>query len=114
MTALDPIKYEIFFNRMTEIMTEGKEVLRYLSGSTITREAGEVVVGFYRPDGEAVILASGILAHILNVTQVIRYMNENNYAKFYLKWQGQSIIVICIRRDVTIFDQYSKLLKLAR
>ena len=42
---IEPAKYEIFCNRLIEILNEGKEVMRYLSGSTITREAGEVVMG---------------------------------------------------------------------
>ncbi|MGD0485698.1 MAG: hydantoinase B/oxoprolinase family protein [Syntrophorhabdales bacterium] len=76
---LDAIPYEIFYNRMKQVMEEGKEVLRYLSGSTIAREAGEVMQAFYLPTGEAVMIACGILMHIMNVTRVIKYMNSNDY-----------------------------------
>ncbi|WP_206808768.1 hydantoinase B/oxoprolinase family protein [Paradesulfitobacterium ferrireducens] len=79
MQKLDPVKYEIFYNRLSHILNEGKEVLRYLSGSTIAREGGEVAQAFYLPTGEAVHIACGILMHILNVTRVIRYMRANNY-----------------------------------
>ncbi len=78
---LDPVKYEVFYNRIKQIMEEGKEVLRYLSGSTIAREAGEVMQAFYLPTGEAVVIACGILMHIMNVTRVIKYMNSNEYEK---------------------------------
>ena len=33
LQELDPVKYEIFYNRLYQVMEEGKEVLRYLSGS---------------------------------------------------------------------------------
>ncbi|MFC1906461.1 hydantoinase B/oxoprolinase family protein [Chloroflexota bacterium] len=79
MIELDPVKYEVFYQRLDKLLNEGKEVLRYLSGSVITREAGEVQEAYYRPDGEAVHLAAGILMHIMNVTRVIRYMNANQY-----------------------------------
>ena len=81
MDKLDPVKYESFYNKLSFIMNEGKEVLRYLSGSSIAREAGEVVQAFYLPTGEAVNIACGILMHIMNITRVIRYMNTHNYAK---------------------------------
>ncbi len=76
---LDLVQYEIFYNRMKQIMEEGKEVLRYLSGSTIAREAGEAMQAFYLPTGEASMIACGILMHIMNVTRVIHYMKETQY-----------------------------------
>ncbi len=80
MEKLDPVKYESFYNKLSFIMNEGKEVLRYLSGSSIAREAGEVVQAFYLPTGEAVNIACGILMHIMNITRVINYMKKQNYA----------------------------------
>jgi N-methylhydantoinase B/oxoprolinase/acetone carboxylase alpha subunit len=79
MERLDPIRYEIFYNKLDQIVNEGKEVIRYLSGSTITRESGEVLSAFYLPSGEAVIIACGILMHVMNVTRVIKYMKDNRY-----------------------------------
>jgi N-methylhydantoinase B/oxoprolinase/acetone carboxylase alpha subunit len=78
---IDPVKYEVFTNRLIEVLNEGKEVIRYLSGSTITREAGEVVQGYYLKNGDAVYISSGILMHIMNVTQAIRYMITERYAE---------------------------------
>ncbi|MBI5920991.1 MAG: hydantoinase B/oxoprolinase family protein [Betaproteobacteria bacterium] len=76
---LGVIQYEVFYNRQKQIMEEGKEVLRCLSGSTIAREAGEVMQAFYLPTGEATSIATGILMHIMNVTRVIKYMKETAY-----------------------------------
>ena len=76
---LDPIAYEIFFNKLDQILNEGKEVIRYLSGSVITRETGEVLEAFYLPNGQAANIACGILMHFMNVTRVVKYMEENRY-----------------------------------
>lgn len=79
MAVLDPLKYEVFYQKIDKMLNEAKEVLRYLSASMITREAGEVQEAFYLPSGEAVHISAGIFMHIMNVTRVIRYMNANRY-----------------------------------
>lgn len=76
---IDPVKYEIFCQRLSEILAEGKEVTRFLASSTIAREAGEVITIYCLNDGEAVLISSGILMHILNATRVIRYALDNRY-----------------------------------
>ncbi|MBN1228103.1 MAG: hydantoinase B/oxoprolinase family protein [Deltaproteobacteria bacterium] len=80
-TKLDPVKYELFYNKIAMILDESKEVLRYLSGSTITKEAGEVVQAFFNMEGEAVGMACGILIHIGAATRCIRYALDNEYDK---------------------------------
>ena len=42
-SRLDPVKYELFYDKLALLLDESKEIVRYLSGSTITKEAGEVV-----------------------------------------------------------------------
>ena len=44
---LDPIQYEIFYNRIAQALLEGKEIVRKLSASVIVRDAGEVSQGLY-------------------------------------------------------------------
>ena len=77
---LDPIKYEIFFNKLDQAMNESQQVVRYLSASAIVREAGEALEAFYIPTGEAADIACGILMHFMNITRGIRYMIQNRYA----------------------------------
>jgi N-methylhydantoinase B/oxoprolinase/acetone carboxylase alpha subunit len=89
---LDPVKYELLYNKLANILEEGKENLRYLSGSTITREAGEVVMGYYLPDGEAALMATGIMIHIMNVTGCIQYMIQNNYAEDIGIYEGDMFL----------------------
>lgn len=76
---LDPIKYEIFFNKLDQLLNESQQVVRYLSASAIVREGGEAMEAFYLPTGEAVNIAAGILMHFMNVTRAIRYMIANNW-----------------------------------
>jgi len=75
----NPARYEVFYQKLDQILAEGMNTVRYLSASVISREAGEALSAFYLPTGEAVDIASGILMHFLNVTRVIKYMRENRY-----------------------------------
>lgn len=77
---LDPAKYEIFFNKLDQLLNESQQVLRYLSASAIVREAGEAMEAFYLPTGEGVDIAAGILMHFMNITRGIRYIIDNNYS----------------------------------
>lgn len=79
--GLDPIKYEILYSKLTHALNDAKETVRYLSSSTIVREAGESQSAFYLPTGEGVDIVAGILMHFLNVTRAIRYMNQQEYFK---------------------------------
>jgi N-methylhydantoinase B/oxoprolinase/acetone carboxylase alpha subunit len=76
---LEPVKYELFYNKLATLLDESKEIVRYLSGSTITKEAGEVVQALFNVDGEAVHMACGILIHIGAATRCIRYALKNKY-----------------------------------
>ena len=80
-TVLDPVKYELFYNKLAMDLDEAKEVVRYLSGSTITKEAGEVVQAFFNVSGEAIGMACGILIHIGAATRCIHYALREGYDK---------------------------------
>ena len=76
---LDPVRYEIFFNRLDQALNEAQHVVRLLSGSGIVREGGEAMEAFFLPTGEAVDIAAGILMHFMNITRCIKYMIANRY-----------------------------------
>ena len=40
--TLDPVKYELLYQKLEAACNEAKDIVQYLSGSTIAREAGEV------------------------------------------------------------------------
>ncbi|MDY7036578.1 MAG: hydantoinase B/oxoprolinase family protein, partial [Thermodesulfobacteriota bacterium] len=79
---INTVDYEIFYNKFFNSIDEAKEVVRYLSGSVITKEAGEVQVAFYDPDShEASMISCGILMHIMNITRALNHMLENRYGE---------------------------------
>ena len=79
-TEISPVNYEIFYSQFLNSIDEAQHVVRYLSGSTVTRESGEVQVAFYDPDTfEASMISCGILMHIMNVTRCLYWMGEQGY-----------------------------------
>ncbi len=77
---LDPVKYEIFYNALEQALNEARDTIKNLSGSIITREAGEVVEAVYLPNGDSAMVACGILIHVHSCGRAIRFMQDDNYA----------------------------------
>ena len=74
---LDPFTYEVFYNRLFNLLCESRDVIRHLSASAISRESGETAEGVFLPDGELVLLSPGLLLHLNTVARVIRFMLDN-------------------------------------
>ncbi len=89
---LDPVKYEMFYHRLEQALNESKEIIRTLSGSVITREAGELAEAVFLPNGDIVHLACGILIQFQSVTHAIRYMIANNYGEDIGFYDGDQFI----------------------
>jgi len=89
---LDPVQVEIFYNRLYKCLEESKDVLMKTSASPVSRDCGEVVVGFYAPDAEAVLMAAGIFVHITTATRAIRYMIRNKYEEDIGIYEGDVFV----------------------
>lgn len=74
---LDPFTFEVFYNRLFNLLCESRDVIRHLSASAISRESGETAEGVFLPDGELILLSPGLLLHLNTVARVIRYMLQN-------------------------------------
>ena len=74
---LDPFTFEVFYNRLFNLLCESRDVIRHLSASAISRESGETAEGVFLPDGELILLSPGLLLHLNTVARVIGYMLQN-------------------------------------
>ena len=77
---LDPVRYEIFYNKVFHALIEAKETIRHLSASPITRYAGEIAEAVYLPSGDSVVMAAGVLCHVNTVSRAIKHMISDSYA----------------------------------
>ena len=89
---LDPVKYELFYSRLQEALFDAKEAIRMLSASEIVREGGESMECVCLPDGESVLVSSGLLAHVASVTHNIRHMIDEKYDEDIGIYKGDQFI----------------------
>lgn len=78
---IDPIRYEMFVHRLTNIAEEGRIALQKVCASPIVVQGGECMASFYEADGTTVLSASGHLRFSAGcedaVKKLIEYYSEN-------------------------------------
>jgi N-methylhydantoinase B len=80
-TDLDPVRYEVFYNRVFHALNEAKETIRHISASPITRYAGEIAEAVYLPNGDSILMAAGLMFHVNTLSRAIKYMINDSYAE---------------------------------
>src|SRR5680860_475090 len=64
MKTLDPVRYQIFRNRLYNILEEGRITIYKVTGSAVVAEGGETLCSFYTTDGVPILTSAGILLHV--------------------------------------------------
>jgi len=71
---LNPIEYEITFNKIRTILREGSFALARTSGSPIVTECGEYMLAIFDKDGHAAYVTTGVLAHLAGTEGAIKWI----------------------------------------
>lgn len=77
----DPIRFELLYTKLSQVVANAHEVARLVSASPMTRELGELIFGLYTPDGDAIALSHGLIVHVHTISRMIKWMIENDYEK---------------------------------
>lgn len=64
LTKIDPVRYQIFRNRIYNILEEGRITIRKVTGSPVVAEGGETLCSFYTSEGVPILTSAGILLHV--------------------------------------------------
>jgi N-methylhydantoinase B/oxoprolinase/acetone carboxylase alpha subunit len=75
----DPIRYEKMFSRLRGGLVSARETSRNISASPIVKEEGELCYGLYTPEGDSIVVSTGIMVHIHTMSNAIKYMIRKNY-----------------------------------
>jgi acetone carboxylase, alpha subunit len=75
----DPIKYEILHSRLLSSMVSARETAKRISASPMVREIGELCFSLYTPEGDSIVLSTGIMVHVHTMSRAIKWMIENEY-----------------------------------
>ena len=74
-----PLAYESFHARLLSMVITARETSKKISASPGVREVGESVVALFTPDGDSVVLSTGIVIHVHTLSRFIKWMIENDY-----------------------------------
>ncbi len=75
----DPLKYERLYSRLRGMMVASREAALRVSASPIVRELGELCFALYSPEGDSIVLSTGIIVHVHTMSMAIKWMIENDY-----------------------------------
>ncbi|MEW6440586.1 MAG: hydantoinase B/oxoprolinase family protein [bacterium] len=75
----DPIRYEIFHSRLLSSLVSARETAKRISASPMVREIGELCFTLYTPEGDSIVLSTGIMVHVHTMSRCIKWMILNDY-----------------------------------
>jgi N-methylhydantoinase B/oxoprolinase/acetone carboxylase alpha subunit len=75
----DPLGYESFHTRLLSMVISARETSKKISASPGIREVGESVVALYTPDGDSIVLSTGIVIHVHTMSRTLKWMIERDY-----------------------------------
>jgi N-methylhydantoinase B/oxoprolinase/acetone carboxylase alpha subunit len=75
----DPLAYDSFHARLLSMVISARETSKRISASPGVREVGESVVALYTPEGDSIVLSTGIVIHVHTMSRFIKWMIEHGY-----------------------------------
>jgi N-methylhydantoinase B/acetone carboxylase alpha subunit len=75
----DPLKWERDRARLRSIMVMARETATRIAASPITRSIGETCWVLFTPEGDSVVLSTGIIVHVHTMSEDIKWMIRRGY-----------------------------------
>ncbi|MEX2722489.1 MAG: hydantoinase B/oxoprolinase family protein [Candidatus Freyarchaeota archaeon] len=75
----DPFRYERAYAGLRGALVSARETALHIAASPIVREIGELCFALYTPEGDSVVVSTGILVHVHTMSEGIKFMIRENY-----------------------------------
>jgi N-methylhydantoinase B/acetone carboxylase alpha subunit len=75
----DPFRYERAYARLRGANESAWETALHVAASPIVKEIGELCFAMYTPEGDSVIVSTGIMVHVHTMSEAIKFMIRENY-----------------------------------
>jgi N-methylhydantoinase B/acetone carboxylase alpha subunit len=75
----NPLKYERSYASLRGGLVTARETALHVAASPIVKEIGELCFGLYTPEGDSVVVSTGIMVHIHTMSEAVKFMIRNNY-----------------------------------
>ena len=89
----DPVTYEVFEHRLWSINERSHSTLAKVSGSPIVVDGHEYLCGIHKLSGEAVLINSGVLYHVIGMKFGIKKILEWSEQEGFLIEDGDQFLI---------------------
>jgi len=70
----DPFRYERAYARLRGASESAWETALHVAASPIVKEIGELCFALYTPEGDSVIVSTGIMVHVHTMSEAIKFI----------------------------------------
>ncbi len=75
----NPFKYERAYASLRGALVSARETALHVAASPIVTEIGELCFGLYTPEGDSIVVSTGILVHVHTMSEGIKFMIREGY-----------------------------------
>ena len=75
----DPFRYEKSFASLRGALVSARETALHVAASPIVKEIGELCFALYTPEGDSIVVSTGILVHVHTMSEAIKFMIRQDY-----------------------------------
>jgi len=75
----DPIKFERFHARLLSTVISVRDTMKFIASSPAVRDFEEFLINLYTPEGDSVVISTGIMVHVHTLSEFIKFIIENDY-----------------------------------
>jgi N-methylhydantoinase B/acetone carboxylase alpha subunit len=75
----NPFRYERAYASLRGALVSARETALHVAASPIVKEIGELCFALYSPEGDSIVVSTGILVHVHTMSEAIKFMIQEGY-----------------------------------
>ncbi|MFW9936810.1 MAG: hydantoinase B/oxoprolinase family protein [Candidatus Thorarchaeota archaeon] len=75
----DPFRFEKAYASLRGALVSARETALHVAASPIVKEIGELCFALYTPEGDSIVVSTGILVHVHTMSEAVKFMINQNY-----------------------------------
>ncbi|MFW9876839.1 MAG: hydantoinase B/oxoprolinase family protein [Candidatus Thorarchaeota archaeon] len=75
----DPFRFERNYASLRGALVSARETALHVAASPIVKEIGELCFALYTPEGDSIVVSTGILVHVHTMSEAVKFMIREDY-----------------------------------
>ncbi|MFB0562288.1 MAG: hydantoinase B/oxoprolinase family protein [Candidatus Lokiarchaeia archaeon] len=75
----DPFRFERAYASLRGALVSARETALHIAASPIVKEIGELCFALYTPEGDSIVVSTGILVHVHTMSEAVKFMIREGY-----------------------------------